>query len=113
MLSRVACEELTEEVSFRQRLKGDERLSHAGIWRRNDPGKGENKFLKDPQGGSMPGMLKTITTIKTHIQGAQYSLSRASTAQVTIKTFERGRPVRSSGHCEDLSFSSERQGKPL
>lgn len=55
ILNSVVCEELTKKLSFRQRLKGDERVRHAGIWKENDAVKRKNKFLK---GRSMSGMFK-------------------------------------------------------
>lgn len=75
VLNSVVCEELTEQVSLRSRLKGDERVSHVGIWRKNDPGKGKNN-LKN-LGGSMPGMLKTHTRKKKKNQ-PQKTHSRSS-----------------------------------
>lgn len=47
MVNSVVCKELTEKVSFRQKLKGDE-SSHADIWRKTDLGKGKNKLKKSP-----------------------------------------------------------------
>lgn len=48
ILNSVACEELTEKLSFKQRLKGDERVSHTGVWKENDPSK-RKKQTKTPR----------------------------------------------------------------
>lgn len=36
--------ELTEKLSFKQRLKRGERVSHTDISKKNNPGKRKNKF---------------------------------------------------------------------
>lgn len=70
ILDSVACEELTEKVSFRQRLKGDEKAMQVSgrrmIWAR------EKKKIQSLQGRSVSGMFNK------HLQGSQCSLSSVS-----------------------------------
>ena len=49
ILNSVACEELTEKLSCKQRLKGDERVSHTGVWKENDPSRRKKQTNKNPK----------------------------------------------------------------
>lgn len=79
----MVCEGLTEKVSFRQRLKGNERVVNISGGRMTQANEKTN-FKKFPR-------QKHAWCVQTYIQGAQNSFTRVRKIEVTSRSRERSK----------------------